>query len=49
MQLITHQLQIDKLSYSIVKAHVQARFDQLHEETDVPPVARICPVIWRDF
>ena len=37
MQLITHQSQLDELSESPLKTHVQTRFDQLSEDTDVPP------------
>jgi hypothetical protein len=37
MQLITHQHHIDQLSDSFLKAHIQVRFDQLSEDTDVPP------------
>jgi hypothetical protein len=37
MQLITHQHHIDKLPASPIKTHIQARYDQLSEDTDVPP------------
>ena len=37
MQLITHQNHIDRLPQSPIKFHILARFDQLSEETDVPP------------
>jgi hypothetical protein len=37
MQLITHQHDIDKLPASPIKTHIQARYDQLSEDTDVPP------------
>ncbi len=37
MQLITHQSHIDQLPASDLKAHIQNRFDQLSEDTDVPP------------
>ena len=35
--LITHQSHIDQLPESPLKVHIQARFDQLSEDTDVPP------------
>ena len=37
MQSITHQKNIDRLPDSPLKAHIQNRFDQLSEDTDVPP------------
>ena len=37
MQLITHQIHIDQLPPSPLKTHIQKRFDQLSEDTDVPP------------
>ncbi len=37
MQLITHQSHIDRLPASPLKPHVQARYDQLSEDTDIPP------------
>lgn len=37
MQLITHQHHLDTLPESSLKAHIQARFNQLSEDTDVPP------------
>jgi hypothetical protein len=37
MQLITHQSHLDILPASDLKAHIQARFNQLSEDTDVPP------------
>ena len=37
MQLITHQSHLDALPESPLKAHIQKRFDQLAEDTDVPP------------
>ena len=37
MQLITDQHHIDQLPTSPLKAHIQKRFDQLAEDTDVPP------------
>jgi len=37
VQLITHQIHIDQLPASPLKTHIQARFDQLSEDTDVPP------------
>jgi hypothetical protein len=37
MQLITHQTHVDKLLESNLKAHIQVRYDQLSEDTDVPP------------
>ena len=42
MQLITHKKHVDQLPSSSLKAHIQARFQQLSEETDVPPT--IIPV-----
>ena len=35
--LITHQTHIDQIPDSPLKTHIQARFDQLSENTDVPP------------
>ena len=37
MQLITHRSHLDALSESPLKSHIQARFDPLSEDTDVPP------------
>ena len=37
MQLITHQLHINKLPDSKIKTHIQSRYDSLTFETDVPP------------
>jgi hypothetical protein len=37
MQLISHRNQLDSLPASDLKAHITARFDQLSDETDVPP------------
>ena len=37
MQLITHRSHIDQLPESFIKDHITARFDQLSEDTDVPP------------
>ena len=37
MQLITHHTQLDALPESLLKAHITARYDQLSEDTDVPP------------
>ena len=37
MQLITHRIHIDQLPQSPLKAHIQNRFNQLSEDTDVPP------------
>ena len=37
VQLITHQSHIDQLKPCPLKTHIQARFDQLSEDTDVPP------------
>ena len=37
MQLITHQSHLDALRASPLKTHITARFDQLSEDTDVPP------------
>jgi hypothetical protein len=37
MQLITHQSHLDAFPSSDLKTHIQARFDQLSEDTDVPP------------
>ena len=38
MQLITHQNHIDKLPDSALKANILARFSQLSQETDIPPI-----------
>ena len=37
MQLITHRSHLDALPASDLKTHIQKRFDQLSEDTDVPP------------
>jgi hypothetical protein len=37
MQLITHQRHINKLPESPLKTYIQTRFNQLSEDTDVPP------------
>jgi hypothetical protein len=37
MRLITHRSHLDTLSASDLKVHITARFDQLSEDTDVPP------------
>jgi hypothetical protein len=37
MRLITHQTHLDALPASDLKTHITARFDQLSEDTDVPP------------
>ena len=37
MQLITRQHHIDQLPNSPLKSHIQFRYDQLSEDTDVPP------------
>jgi len=37
VQLITHQTHLDALSSCPIKTHIQTRFDQLSEDTDVPP------------
>ena len=37
MQLITHRSHLDALPESPLKTHIQNRFDQLSEDTDVPP------------
>jgi hypothetical protein len=37
MQLITHRSHLDTLPASPLKTHITARFDQLSEDTDVPP------------
>jgi hypothetical protein len=37
MQLITHQSHLDALPASDLKFHLQARYNQLSEDTDVPP------------
>ena len=36
MQLITHQSHLDALPASDIKNHIQARFDQLSEDTEEP-------------
>jgi hypothetical protein len=37
MQLITHRNQFNVLPLSPLKTHIQSRFDQLSEDTDLPP------------
>jgi len=37
VQLITHQSHLDRLPASPVTTHIQNRFNQLSEDTDVPP------------
>jgi hypothetical protein len=37
MQLITHRSHLDELPESPLKTHITTRFDQLSEDTDVPP------------
>lgn len=37
MRLITQQSHLDQLSTSPLRDHIQKRFDQLSEDTDVPP------------
>jgi len=37
MRLITHRSHLDALPASDLKIHIQSRFDQLTEDTDVPP------------
>ena len=37
MLLITHRSHLDALPASDLKTHIQARFNQLSEDTDVPP------------
>jgi len=37
MQLITHRSHLDALPASDLKTHIQKRFDQLSEDTDLPP------------
>ena len=37
MQLITHRSHLDAIPESPLKSHITARFDQLSEDTDVPP------------
>jgi hypothetical protein len=37
MRLITHRSHLDALPESPLKSHIQNRFDQLSEDTDVPP------------
>ena len=38
MNIISHSSKINLLSESPLKDHIQARFDQLSEDTDIPPV-----------
>ena len=37
MQLITHRSHLDDLPASPLKTHITTRYDQLSEDTDVPP------------
>jgi len=37
MLLLSHQQQLDRLPESQLKSHIQLRFNQLSEDTDVPP------------
>jgi hypothetical protein len=37
MQLINHQSHLDALPASPLKTHITVRFDQLSQDTDVPP------------
>ena len=37
MQLITHRSHLDALPAPNLKTHIKKRFDQLSEDTDVPP------------
>jgi hypothetical protein len=37
MRLITHRSHLDALPASNLKIHIRKRFDQLSEDTDVPP------------
>jgi len=37
MRLITHQSHLDAIPASDLKIHLQARYNQLSEDTDVPP------------
>ena len=37
MQLFTHQIHVNQIQESPIKAHIQKRFDSLTFETDVPP------------
>ena len=37
MRLITHRSHLDALPASDIKTHIKKRFDQLSEDTDVPP------------
>ena len=37
MQIITHRNHLDAIPESPLKAHIQNRFNQLAEDTDVPP------------
>jgi hypothetical protein len=37
MQLITHRSHLDALPASDLKTHITARFDQLSQDTDIPP------------
>lgn len=41
MQLITHQHHLNALPESPIKRHVQKRFDQLTEDTDLPPTIMV--------
>ena len=44
MQLITHQTHLDALPASDLKFHLQARYNQLSEDTDVPPSIHVLQV-----
>jgi hypothetical protein len=37
VNIISHDSKINLLSESPLKDHIQARFDQLSEDTDIPP------------
>jgi hypothetical protein len=37
MQLINHQSHLDALPTSDLKIHITTRYDQLSQDTDVPP------------
>ena len=37
MQIFQSQVLIGRLPRSELKTHIQARFDQLSEDTDIPP------------
>jgi hypothetical protein len=37
MRLITHRSHLDALTDSQLKSHIQKRFNQLSEDTDMPP------------